>query len=604
MPTVTKTNPEAVARKLIMLGAGLTLLLGLPFAFANRAFANPTPKFAYVANFCVSHTDCSAGNVSAYAIDSSTGALSAVAGSPFAAGAQPVSVTVDPSGRFVYVVNTCVSSADCSAGNVSAYTINSSTGALSAVAGSPFAARTLPSSVTVDPSGRFAYVANSCETSRCATVGSVSAYSINSPTGALSAVAGSPFAAGDSPISVTVDPSGQFAYVVNQSGNNVSAYTINSSTGALRAVAGSPFETGTNPFSVAVDPSGRFAYVTNDDDDTVSAYTISSSTGALRAVPGSPFRAGNYPDSVTVDPSGRFAYVANNGADVARASVSAYAINNTTGALSKVSGSPFPAVFQAQSVTVDPSGRFAYVANEGGGGSVSAYTINSSSGALKAVSGSPFPDGGAPLSVAIAGQAVATSVLTLAPRSLDFGDLPIHTSSAAQSVTMTNTSAKVVAITSIALRGTAPGQFAFTDDCGKSLAAYRTCTLEAIFRPATEGAKTAFLDVNGGGGARSVKLTGTGTGTGSNPWVGSWDGKVKSTCGYISGPFDIMIVSLGKNRLGLTDNYGDQYDLKISDTNPNLATSPGGVVRYTINGNSMKGREQNSCQTAHLTRVQ
>ena len=121
---------------------------------------------------------------------------------------------------------------------------------------------------------------------------------------------------------------------------------------------------------------------------------------------------------------------------------------------------------------------------------------------MSAVAGSPFAAGTDPYSVAIAGQAVTTSVLTLTPRSLAFGDLPINTSSAAQSVTVTNTSAKTVAITGIALRGTAPGQFTFTDDCGKSLAAYRTCTLEAIFRPTTEGAKTAFLDVNGGGGGR------------------------------------------------------------------------------------------------------
>jgi len=78
-------------------------------------------------------------------------------------------------------------------------------------------------------------------------------------------------------------------------------------------------------------------------------------------------------------------------------------------------------------------------------------------------------------------------------------------------VTVTNNSPNAVAITAIALRGAAPGQFTFTDDCGKSLAAYRTCTLEAIFSPPTKGAKTAFLDVNGGGGGRSVKLTGMGT---------------------------------------------------------------------------------------------
>ncbi len=114
--------------------------------------------------------------MSAYTINSSTGALRAVAGSPFAAGTNPDSVTVDPSGRFAYVANFCVSGNDCSVGTVSAYTINSSTGALRAVAGSPFAAGNGPGSVTVDPSGRFAYVANSGDNT-------VSAYTSTAPRG-------------------------------------------------------------------------------------------------------------------------------------------------------------------------------------------------------------------------------------------------------------------------------------------------------------------------------------------------------------------------------------------------------------------------------------
>jgi 6-phosphogluconolactonase len=507
MPTMKRKQHETVVRKIIMLGAALTLLLSLPFAFANRAFADPTPKFAYVTNLLDN-------TVSAYTINSSTGALRSVAGSPFAAGTSPASVTVDPSGRFAYVAN----SGD---NTVSAYTINSSTGALRVVSGSPFAAGDAPISVTVDPSGQFAYVANN--------VGNVSAYTISRSTGALRAVAGSPFdAAGDLTVSVTVDPSGRFAYVLNDCDiygdcdqGYVSAYTINSFTGALSAVAGSPFFARNTPLSVTVDPSGRFAYVANAcpspidcSAGNVSAYTINSSMGALLAVSGSPFAAGNTPRSMTVDPLGRFAYVANeciSSSDCSVGAVSAYIINSSTGALRAVAGSSFPTGNYPTSVTVDPTGRFAYVTNILDN-TVSAYTISRSTGALRAVAGSPFAAGNEPDSLAIAGQAVTTSVLTLAPRSLAFGNLPIHTSSAAQSVTVTNTSAKAVAITGIALRGTAPGQFAFTDDCGKSLAAYRTCTLEAIFKPTSEGAKTAFLDVNGGGGGlRSVKLTGTGT---------------------------------------------------------------------------------------------
>ena len=485
----------------------MTIVLGMACGMAwAQDIASPTPKFAYVANWC----DGCKGKVSAYTINGSTGALRAIAGSPFAAGNTPDSVTVDPSGRFAYVANYDPSS---SLGNVSAYTINSSTGALRPVAGSPFAAGRLPISVTVDPSGRFVYVANYYGDN-------VSAYTINRSTGALKAVAGSPFASGFLPQSVTVDPSGRFAYVANNCDasctiGTVSAYTIDSSTGALKAVAGSPFAGEWSAGSVTVDPTGRFAYVANyfgqvSGRGDVSAYSINSSTGALRPIAGSPFAAGNSAIAVTVDPSGQFAYVANETDGVSDGSVSAYTINNSTGALRAIAGSPFKAGIAPFSVTVDPSGQFAYVANDGDH-TVSAYNIDSSTGALSPVAGSPFAVGSSPQSVAIASQATTTSVLTLSPRSLAFGDLPINTSSAAQSVTVTNTSPNIVPITGIALRGTAPGQFSFTDDCGKSLAAYSTCTLEAIFKPTTAGAKTAYLDVNGGGGGRSVILTGTGT---------------------------------------------------------------------------------------------
>ena len=103
------------------------------------------------------------------------------------------------------------------------------------------------------------------------------------------------------------------------------------------------------------------------------------------------------------------------------------------------------------------------------------------------------------------------TVLTLAPRSLAFGNQPIYTTSAAKSVTMTNTSAKIVAVTSIALKGSAPGQFASTNNCGSSLVGHATCTIKVTFKPTTKAVRSATLNVNGGGGgSRSVTLTGTG----------------------------------------------------------------------------------------------
>jgi DNA-binding beta-propeller fold protein YncE len=47
-----------------------------------------------------------------------------------------------------------------------------------------------------------------------------------------------------------VDPTGKFAYATNGEDNTVSAYTINASTGALAPIAGSPFAAGAGPLSI------------------------------------------------------------------------------------------------------------------------------------------------------------------------------------------------------------------------------------------------------------------------------------------------------------------------------------------------------------------
>jgi 6-phosphogluconolactonase (cycloisomerase 2 family) len=108
---------------------------------------------------------------------------------------------------------------------------------------------------------------------------SLSAFAIDA-AGALTPVAGSPFTGFFSPSSVAVDPSGKFAYVANRDAANISAFTIGAS-GALTAIPGSPFPTGQGPFSVIVDSSGKFAYVANQISNSVSAFKLDATTGAL-----------------------------------------------------------------------------------------------------------------------------------------------------------------------------------------------------------------------------------------------------------------------------------------------------------------------------------
>ena len=153
-------------------------------------------------------------------------------------GNGPSAVTMDPSSNFVYVTN----STD---GTVSAYKISDGSdghpsGTPVPVAKSPFAAGTSPSAVVAEPSGKYLYVANSGS-------GNIFAYKIKATTGALTKIAGS-FPTGSAPDSLTVSNDGKFLYATNKSSGNVSVFTINAN-GTLTTGTDSP--TGTSPTSIA-----------------------------------------------------------------------------------------------------------------------------------------------------------------------------------------------------------------------------------------------------------------------------------------------------------------------------------------------------------------
>jgi YVTN family beta-propeller protein len=328
-------------------------------------------KFAYVANF--GFADVFVGNVSMYTIDPTTGTLTPI-GPPVAAEHGPYSVAVHPSGKFAYVVDSGDQGGGEDVGDVSMYTINATTGALTSTGTINGVCPGLcaPYSVAVDPSGKFAYV--SSEGGPAPT--SVSMYTINGTTGALTSIGTT--ATGGRAISVAVDPVGKFAYVTNGSNgfpaenNKVSTYTIDTTTGALTSTG--TIDAGINPSSLAVDPTGKFAYVTNSGSNDVSMYTINATTGALTSI--GTIAAGTGPASVAVDhPTGQFAYVANSGSN----DVSMYTINATTGALTSIG--TITAGSTPTSIAIHPSGKFAYVTNSASN-DVSMYSIDAATGAL------------------------------------------------------------------------------------------------------------------------------------------------------------------------------------------------------------------------------
>lgn len=160
-------------------------------------------------------------------------------GSPFAAAFGVQALAMAPGGQFLYAG---------SSNTVQGYAINATTGALTAITGSPFNTGSCCvnlNGMAVEPSGHYLLTANSSN-------GNVTVFSIDGVSGALTAVTGSPFTTGGSPNGIAVDASGKFAYVtdLSTSPGTVKAYTLNSGTGALTVVSGSPFTAGTSPYGV------------------------------------------------------------------------------------------------------------------------------------------------------------------------------------------------------------------------------------------------------------------------------------------------------------------------------------------------------------------
>lgn len=286
-------------------------------AYPLSAVSHPLANFIYCAN-------ANGDSVSAYSIDGSTGKPSLVG--DYSTGIHPVEIAIDAAGKFLYAANFIGDS-------VSAFTINSGTGALTAVSGSPFVTGDEVRGVAVTPDGKFLYAAYKSN---------VAGYSINATTGALTAIAGSPFAnpAGSASPYIAVSPSGGFLVTANvNSPGSASVFSINATTGALTAVAGSPFTTSGYPTWPSFEPQGKFVFFNHWNSNAVSSFSINATTGALTSI-GSYSTGGTSASGIAIDPTGQFLVASN----FASSSAAVFSINGTTGQLSVVSGSPFSTI--------------------------------------------------------------------------------------------------------------------------------------------------------------------------------------------------------------------------------------------------------------------
>lgn len=394
-------------------------------------------------------------SISAYSINESTGVLSAVPSSPFPVGSNAGktgnNLIVDPTGRFIYMIRYQAGFFGTSVQrpvNILAYSINQETGVLTKVPGSPFATGISPSAITIDPTGKFAYIDGSrglrdykfvyainntgalTEVPGAAMTGvngspsfdssgkfafvGCNAYTVDTNTGAFTTVPGNPLV--PSPQSCSFYLFGQFVYVFSSTtpSPDISAsvswslysFRIDTNAGTLTAVSGSPFSLGQHSTShgygynsLLVAPSGKFAYAFKADPNpgpsclTTGTYPINDSTGVWgAAVSGDPFSgSGNFCGAnIDFDSTGKFFYTFN----ISSGLYDGYAVNDSTGALTPIPGSPFSI---GGGLTFDPSGKLAYRLTTDGmaSGTISAYTVDATTGVLApVVGGQALPTGG------------------------------------------------------------------------------------------------------------------------------------------------------------------------------------------------------------------
>lgn len=237
----------------------------------------------------------------------SDGSLVETAESPVPSQPGPWTMTMDPGGKFLYLGVTAYSGVN-EYFYVDGYSFDATLGVLAPLAGSPFAFRA-PSNCgetiiyqygILDLSGQYLYtIANG--------VDSIAGASITDATGNLTQIAGAPWPDEGacspppndsnywaSPVSIAVDGTGRFMYVLNDGAQNIAIYSI-AANGALAfikyAATGDVCE-GT----LGTDVTGNYLYAGNCYTSTVylgssavSGFSIDHTTGDLTPTPGSPY---------------------------------------------------------------------------------------------------------------------------------------------------------------------------------------------------------------------------------------------------------------------------------------------------------------------------
>ncbi len=291
-------------------------------------------------------------------------------------GANPSFLAVDAAGRHLYAV------VEGDEGQVAAFARDPQSGELRELNCQP-SEGAAPCYVSLDPSGRYALVANY-------TSGTVAVLPID-PDGRLRPAtdvvrhegSGANPERQDGPHAhmIAPTPEGRAILATDLGTDTVWVYRLDAGAGRLVAHGQARARAGAGPRHFAFAPDGRTVYVLNELDSTLTAYAYDAEAGTLtprQTVPALPegFAGENTCAQVVVAPDGRFVYGSNRGHD----SIAVWAVDGESGAL-RVAGHTASGGENPRNIALDPTGAWLLAANQGSGTVVS-FRRDPESGAL------------------------------------------------------------------------------------------------------------------------------------------------------------------------------------------------------------------------------
>jgi 6-phosphogluconolactonase len=328
--TYTKTEDQGIHWLKMDLDSGKLTPVGKLAGQKNPSFLaiHPNRKFLYAVNEIGNFNGEKAGGVSAYAIDSKTGALTFL-NQQSSGGGAPCHLVVDASGRNVLVAN-------YTGGSVASLRIAKKNGRLRKATafiqheGSsvlrPRQSAPHGHSINASPGNRFAVAAD-------LGLDKLLVYRFDAKKGKLTPAGFAKVAPGAGPRHFAFHPNGKFGYVINEITLTVTAFAWDEGEGKLtelQTISTLPVARGKgmSTAEVQVHPSGQFLYGSNRGHNTIAVFRINKDTGKLTAVQHQS-TLGKTPRNFGLDPTGKFLVAANQSSG----DVQTFSINQETGVL-------------------------------------------------------------------------------------------------------------------------------------------------------------------------------------------------------------------------------------------------------------------------------